>query len=341
MKDKNKLILSIIIILSIMILTILGTIGYFNNRKYRKSNNEENTENIISTSEAYQGYIKNLYLNMQAYIKNNGYFESFYYPETPYVSANYKISDDLKLYLTVRYKNTDGKTIYYKDKYIDDNILEAEFYHCEDENYICLKYLKYDGTVYNLSNINYDNVNEYNSLQKEKTSLKNIVTFFPECCEINIFGYSNINDNGLQDKIIDNIEDEYIKYLKNLYESFFEVNKTLGSKQEIKQYDIVTKSTFSINKLDFDNMILKQNDSKIIDKEVLLFKVLYNNNIPILYYWKSDGYWYRYDYYNKEEPITTKIDLDYIIDVRQFTYDTGETITLFVDIEGNLKEFTE
>ena len=81
---------------------------------------------------------------------------------------------------------------------------------------------------------------------------------------------------------------------------------------------------------------------KEVDRDVLAFKVIYiNGKMPVLYYLKTDGYWYSYDFYNKENPVKTKIDLDNIVAVKQFTYDNGNEIRVFVDVQGNLHETVE
>ena len=312
MIKNKKNIIHIILFLLFVLFAILGFVGYYNNYHKNSDNIDENPQNIvlkpISEEEMTKRYYENLEYNMNLYFKNkNGYFVGTAYNNNG-EKVVYKIDDKYDLYLL----NTDNNEIY-----VDSDVVFVDFYNCGEKYYSCLNYIKKDQTKYAIEKI-FGKKDKYESIDITNKMLE-LEDDIPIQLSVRYF------------KEINNVKEG----INNVYRLYYDSGKILTIYYE----DYFSKAIFS-SEYTVETFVLKQSD-KIIGDDVIETKVLYSNDTPMLYYWKSDGYWYRYDYYNKEEPITTKIDLDYIIDVRQFTYDTGETITLFVDIEGNLKEFTE
>ena len=309
MNNKIKII-SIFIVIITIILVIFGIVGY----KANSSTINNNTDSEkISESQLNKIYYENLASNMKSYLDNGGSFVGSSYSFTGNF-FKYEITDGFNLNMSM---NLTGS------KFIDSGVLIADFYNCGKGNYLCLKYTRLDQNTYGITYIN-----------ENDSDLNIIINLFETNSEPREL-YTYI-EKRYKEKI-DNLKSNY----KSQYESLI---STMSNSQNlnmanVKYYEYLSKMNFYI-KYDLDNIIFTISDITL-DTDVIQVKILYFDEKPILYYWKTDGYWYSYDYYNKDNPVKTKIDLDYIIDIMQFTYDTGETIPLFVDIEGNLHEFNK
>ena len=304
-KNKRKMVLMLIVLIFIIFL-ILGLVGYYYN--LNQTTDAKPSKNSQDESTSSKNYYENLKGNMNLYFTKNGYFVETNYCNDGSVIKS-KIDNNFNLYLSVDFN---------ADNYVSTKVLLVDVF-CND--YPSMMFKTYDKWIFGVSKISKDG-------SDFKVSLVS----------------TGEDENDIEGDFTS--KEKYLNKIVSLKEEFRYVYDAMSSKDIDNelfpgvQYDeYISKYSFK-EELNVDSLTLK-NEDIIIDEDVLKTKILYYDNKPVLYYWKSDGYWYRYDYYNKKEPVTTKIDLDYIIDVKQFTYDTGETIPLFVDIEGNLKEFTE
>ena len=378
MKDnKNKYLVPICIVLLIIITVAAGTVGLYNHRLEQNKkqnviedntaeendNNEANQEDLIepteevidvdepnqsetmTADEAYQIYLTNLSNDMKKYIDEGGYFYGIGKSYDGY-TANYKITNDLKLYLTGDYADENKYGAKHENELIDNDVLAAYILTCSQMGHLCLYYYKSNGSFNTMRYVNEYLENQTNDIYTQNgnpTTMLLIQEGGRGISDGNFGSYLMSDDNNeIVDKDINKQFIRSISNLKNIYnERYAALKKFKDENPDVLSADSsdLNDDIFRMKEINFDTLTLKQDDKDIVDTDVLLFKVLYDkNNNPTLYYLKTDGYWYSYDYYNKTNPVTKKINLENIVDVRKFIYNNGDEKVLFVDIRGNLHE---
>ena len=378
MKDnKNKYLVPICIVLLIIITVAAGTVGLYNHRLEQNKkqnviedntaeendNNEANQEDLIepteevidvdepnqsetmTADEAYQIYLTNLSNDMKKYIDEGGYFYGIGKSYDGY-TANYKITNDLKLYLTGDYADENKYGAKHENELIDNDVLAAYILTCSQMGHLCLYYYKSNGSFNTMRYVNEYLENQTNDIYTQNgnpTTMLLIQEGGRGISDGNFGSYLMSDDNNeIVDKDINKQFIRSISNLKNIYnERYAALKKFKDENPDVLSADSsdLNDDIFRMKEINFDTLTLKQDDKDIVDTDVLLFKVLYDkNNNPTLYYLKTDGYWYSYDYYNKTNPVTKKINLENIVDVKKFIYNNGDEKVLFVDIRGNLHE---
>ena len=378
MKDnKNKYLVPICIVLLIIITVAAGTVGLYNHRLEQNKkqnviedntaeendNNEANQEDLIepteevidvdepnqsetmTADEAYQIYLTNLSNDMKKYIDEGGYFYGIGKSYDGY-TANYKITNDLKLYLTGDYADENKYGAKHENELIDNDVLAAYILTCSQMGHLCLYYYKSNGSFNTMRYVNEYLENQTNDIYTQNgnpTTMLLIQEGGRGISDGNFGSYLMSDDNNeIVDKDINKQFIRSISNLKNIYnERYAALKKFKDENPDVLSADSsdLNDDIFRMKEINFDTLTLKQDDKDIVDTDVLLFKVLYDkNNNPTLYYLKTDGYWYSYDYYNKTNPVTKKINLENIVDLRKFIYNNGDEKVLFVDIRGNLHE---